>query len=223
VAVTDCALEAVALSRDGRRTAVADSEGNVIVLDAAGKVLEVRPQVDSDPVSALALSADGSQLLVATRGGKLRRYTSGVETPEKIGGVVAPLTALDFSPDDAFLVSGSGGGSVQLWDMRPPGLPRPMSAPEPAHAGGVPTVAFSSDGRSFFSMGLRGDRRTWPAPGTWADRMCEKLVSNLSRKAWAEWVSADDLPYRCACPELPIAPDDPSTPLASGERCPAGG
>jgi hypothetical protein len=56
-----------------------------------------------------------------------------------------------------------------------------------------------------FPQGFHGFRII-PVRPTAAD-LCAKLVANMSRKQWDEWISPD-LEYQKACPELPIAPDE---------------
>ena len=65
------------------------------------------------------------------------------------------------------------------------------------------------------TVGDDGTLRLWPAPQAWADRLCGKLVRNMSRLQWREWVSSE-IPYTCQCPELPLTPDAAGGGAAAG-------
>jgi hypothetical protein len=75
-------------------------------------------------------------------------------------------------------------------------------------------VAYSPDGTRFVSAGS-DTVRLWPAPGVWPDEICATLTRNMSHAQWREWVSPE-VPYRCQCPGLPIAADDPAAPAPAG-------
>src|SRR5882724_213658 len=46
----------------------------------------------------------------------------------------------------------------------------------------------------------------WDAPSVWIDRVCSKLVRNLSRSEWKQYLG--NLPGQTRCPDLPA----PTTP-----------
>ena len=215
VRVSGCALVALAISRDGSRLAAADSQGHVAITDPGGKMIERRLQASETSVTALALSADGLLLAVADGARNVQLFVSGQPRPSTLGGVLEATSSLDFSPDGSHLVVGSVAGKVRLWDLR---TQRPVGAPLEASRDAVSAVAFSADGQRYHTVTRSGATRPWPAPATWATLMCKKLSSNLSRKQWLDWVSAE-LRYRCPCPGLPIGPDGSTAPQP--EICPA--
>jgi len=212
---SECALMALAASSDGKRIAAANREGTVLLLDAAGKLLQTHSL--SAQVTALALAGDGLQLAVgSSEPPSLKVYAAGQTKPESLAGVLEVPTSLAFGPGDAVIVSGSAEGNVRLWDV-----PRrlPMTAPEQASRGPVQALTFGSDGKRFYSAGSDGGARPWPAPASWSDLMCKKISANPSRRSWREWIS-DELPYRCSCPGKPIEPDDPVNPPSKPDICP---
>jgi hypothetical protein len=93
----------------------------------------------------------------------------------------------------------SSNGHLQFWDVdsgTPLGKPIPKGS----------IIGSGEDGRvGLEAEGFPGFRIMSTRP-TAAD-LCAKLVANMSRKQWNEWISPD-LGYQKACPELPIAPDE---------------
>jgi WD40 repeat protein len=230
VHVGDCPLLAVAWSRDGRRLVVSTGDGQALLLDGNGLLLEKRKLGGAGAGRALALSADGRWLAAAgsDRLLQLLDTTRFQDAPVPLAGVLEDLSSLAFSGDGRFLVTGSTGGNIRIWETLHqrgngnPGegsAPQPLSKPLAAHPGSVLAIDFSEDGTRFFSVGREGAVRPWPAPSQWAPLMCDKLGANLSRRMWNEWVSPD-IPYRCVCPDLPVEPDDPAG--TSKKDCPAG-
>jgi hypothetical protein len=92
---------------------------------------------------------------------------------------------------------------VQLWD----GLEHALIVRRFAgHSGRIQAVDVAPDGSVFITA--EGSKiLVWPGPARWADLMCAKLTSNVSRKEWREWISPD-LPYVKQCPNLGVADDD---------------
>jgi WD40 repeat protein len=216
VRAAGCSIGSLASSDDGQML-VLGTEREALLLDAGDRrLLRTLPLDHEGAVTALALSSDGSLLAVAGDDATLWLYDT--VTPKakgrKIEGLLAVVRSLAFSPDGAYLVSGNAEGSTRVWDV---GRGRPVGKPQDAHRGAVVALAFAPDGERFLSSGTSGAIRPWPAPRTWLGQMCGKLTTNLSRKAWEEWVSPDTA-YRCQCPELPVAADDRAS-APSKENC----
>jgi WD40 repeat protein len=77
---SECALMALAASPDGKRIAAANRDGTVLLLDAAGKLLQT--QALSAQVTALALARDGLQLAVgSSEPPSLKLYVAGQANP----------------------------------------------------------------------------------------------------------------------------------------------
>ena len=93
----------------------------------------------------------------------------------------------------------SGDGHLQFWDVdsgTPLGNPIPKGS----------IIGSAEDGRVALTAEVFPGFRIMSTRPTAAD-LCAKLVANMSRKQWDEWISPD-LEYQKACPELPIAPDE---------------
>ena len=78
-------------------------------------------------------------------------------------------------------------------------------APLTGHANTVYGVAFSPDGQRLASASGDNTARLFPVAAT-SKTLCDKLIENMSRKQWREWVSPD-IPYIATCPGLPTPPD----------------
>ncbi len=85
-----------------------------------------------------------------------------VETGELVAGPFRGHTqlvhSLAFSPDDHFIVSGSGDRTIRVWDVGTRGL---IFGPLYGHAGGVTGVAFSHDGKKMVSCSEDETIRIW--------------------------------------------------------------
>lgn len=61
------------------------------------------------------------------------------------------VTSLAFSPDGKTLVSGKGNGTILLWDVSDPTMPRSLGQPLTGHTDYVNNLAFSRDGKTLAS------------------------------------------------------------------------
>jgi len=150
-----CAIERVAFSPDGRRLAIGNAQGKVLVVDG----------VDGDPIerfvahdraaTALYFQADGA-LISSGSDGRLRRWSlpSGWQLDRTIGSVDDPRTligrvlSVKFSPDGSLLATGGGepsrSGELKMWHVRDGSLAREITD---AHSDTIFDVAFSEDGK----------------------------------------------------------------------------
>jgi WD40 repeat protein len=156
VRVSKGAVEALAVSPDGKRLAIGADDGVLCVLDprSTGKALRVS---QDGPVHALAWSPDGKWL--ATNGAKeaiaLRDATTG--KVERFLGEES-IQCLAFAPAGGLLVSREPGGVFRLWDVTR-GKEVRIWAGEPEDGGAAATIyqiAFSHDGKTVIGGNLRG-------------------------------------------------------------------
>ena len=172
-----CGLTALAVGGgpdNATRLAVASLDNRVLLLDGNGRRLaDWRVDAARDgSIRALALDHSGKWLAVATADRRLRLIDTrsqgkpGGDDGLTVTGVVDQLTALAFSPDGHWLVSGSSEGYVRLWNVADRSA---FGKPQPAHSREVAAIVFSADGRRFQLSTLGGALREWPAPDVWAE------------------------------------------------------
>jgi WD40 repeat protein/class 3 adenylate cyclase len=157
----------LAFSPDGHTLASIDALGAARLWDVADPA-HPRPlgqTFGSAPVSLVAFSLRGHMVASASADGAIQLWD--VTDPAHPRPLGRPPTAGDvsvgslaFSPSGHTLASssglassantanGSGGGTVQLWDVTNPAHPRPLGQPLTAGDGPVDSVAFSPDGHT---------------------------------------------------------------------------
>lgn len=156
-------------------------------------------------LGSLAQSPDGSRVVVGEFGIlRVRDTANGQVLIDEMIGHSGLVAAVVFSRDGTRIVSGANDGMVRVWDSS---TGQPIGAPWRGHAGIVNSVTFNGDETRIISGSADTTIRFWPAPKAWADELCAKLTTNLSRRQWRELVSAD-ISYREQCPGLPVPPDD---------------
>lgn len=114
----------------------------------------------TDWITALQFSPDGKLLATADRSAGLLLWQAPSGNPRgDLRGHKQAITSIDWRADAAALASASEDGEVRLW--RPDGQPIKNFA---AHAGGVTSVAFASDGK-LATAGRDRKAATWSADG----------------------------------------------------------
>ncbi len=111
---------------------------------------------------ALLLATQATEITatVEAKGSLLKALGANPYLSAYLNGHSGPVTAVAFSPHDATLASGSGDGTVILWDIATRRLLARLST---AHGGGAPVdnVAFSPDGKVLAVGSADGTLRLW--------------------------------------------------------------
>ncbi len=87
--------------------------------------------------------------------------TENLPLSTPLSGHTAAVHTTAFSPSSPVLASGSGDGTVRLWNIRDLTRPVPIGWPLLGHTGAVNAVAFSPDGHTLASAGSGGSVRLW--------------------------------------------------------------
>jgi WD40 repeat protein len=129
--------EEVAIGGDDNKTHVYSITGNVFTAVAT---LETR-----SPVSSVAYSAAGDALAVGDAGRQVELWERG-SWENRIRGKwvfhTSKITTLSWSPNGAFLASGSVDESIIIWNVAKPSAKKIISF---THTGGVSGLAWGSD------------------------------------------------------------------------------
>ena len=143
-------------SRDGRLLATSNAGGAVDVR-LVGQDAPIRRLVHEGGATALAFSADGTQLFSAGYDGAIRQWD--LASGRLLGtrtGATGTLWSLHLSPDGQWLASGGEDKIVRLWPLAG-GAPRALSG----HELNIWEVRFSPDGREMASASFDGTVRIW--------------------------------------------------------------
>ncbi len=146
----------IGLSRDSRMIVTLD--GRDLNYRVGGKIDRVSQGERRVRGRALAVSHDGSEILLAREEDRtLRLFKFGtnycVRTFECDHGYVS---AVCFSPDSLYAMSGGGNGTVQFWEVRSGRCVRAFKGSD-----SIVSVSVSPDGRFALSADQSGNIRTW--------------------------------------------------------------
>jgi serine/threonine protein kinase/WD40 repeat protein len=150
----DGGLRAIAIAGDAVVTG--GEHGDVAVWDKS-RALRWRASGHSSPVSALAVTPDGTTLLSASRDGAIAVWDllDGTRRGALIGHDGAVL-GIAISPDGRYAASASMDTTARLWSLR--GMRKLHSI---AHRGPVSAVAFTADGERVITSSTDAVVRAW--------------------------------------------------------------
>jgi WD40 repeat protein len=143
----DSPLQKIAVTADGRSLVTA--QGNLVwVLDPLATTPRRTLQGHSEPVAAVAVSADGRRVASGSRDATARVWDlANGAVLGVFAGHDRDVDAVAVTPDGHRLVSGSADHTLKVWDID---SGRELATLR-GHTGGVNSVAVTSDGRRLVS------------------------------------------------------------------------
>ncbi len=141
------------VSADGRRIALIDFDGNVVLIEGqTGVVLGTLP---TNGVYLIAFSPDGSAL-ATFNGDEVRLWAMTDTGYTRRQAIQAQPQHLEFSPDSRFLIAWENQ-SVYLWNINTGQLAGEL----PEHDGGISTAQFTPDMSRAVTIDSFGNGRIW--------------------------------------------------------------
>jgi len=156
-----------------------------------------RLRVDDANPTASRFSPDGRLLVVGTRAGRVRAFSTATWRPAAPAwrAHAATVASIDVRADGRMLVTTGADGEVRLWDARSRrAIGSPLPGPENVAAvalfarGGTHVLFVFADGRGF-----RWDVRA----SSWVRHACTVAGRRLSRAEWED--ALPGRPYAPAC------------------------
>jgi WD40 repeat protein len=213
------AVQAVAISPDGKLIASGDWDNKVLLWDVRIPQSDATPSPSASPqpftslgeqgreIYSLAFSPDGGTLASASGDGSIVMWDVATRKQRGIPlrGHTNAVMSVAFSPDGNTLASGSWDQTIILWDVK---TRQSLGSPLTGQDREVYAVGFSnaSGGRFFF----QSDTVTIIAWDTeiekWRARACSRANRNLAEAEWEQYFDQDSdeqPPYRSTCPDLP--------------------
>jgi WD40 repeat protein len=183
-------VSAVALSSDGRRVAVGDMDGEIVLRELpSGTVLWKNRSPHSGPVDTLVFSPDGLLLgaITHTHSVSVREVSTGRISASMEGG--GNTRSITFHPTEPVLAAGAGSNLIFLTFGS---VERKRPLPTNALPGErIDGVAFSSDGRLLAAVSAQGTLKVWSWPEL-TPRMSLKLSKSIEAVAPVSLVLAQD-------------------------------
>jgi WD40 repeat protein len=166
-------------------------------------------QSDLGLVNTVAFRRDGQQLASGSSGGLyLWDVASHQPIQPFLSEYLSDFTQVVYHPDQEYLASSAGDGTVILWNLRN----FQVFAQFQVGRERANSVAFSSDGQTLASgicdrtepgtSCAEGRIVVWKLdPSAWKELACETAGRNLSQQEWK--IHFENRPYHVTCPQWP--------------------
>jgi DNA-binding SARP family transcriptional activator/WD40 repeat protein len=188
----------MAFSPDGDKIAVGLDDGQVLLIDAATRLVRHALHPTGAPNVAVTFAPDGT-LLTGSWAGTVQRWdaASGEEIGRATLVSAGPVGSISFGRDaELFATTGLADGRAKLWTISPlQQLGSSFHHPPGAQAG---NAAITADGRKLIVVYDDGSGSVWPlAVDSWKRHACAVAGRNLTHEEWARFITGRS--YRATC------------------------
>lgn len=212
-------IKRIALSPDAKTLVGGGDDGNVYLWDltdiGAGATTLVNKSEGSNnkgsrAIKSVKFSNSGKYLAYGSDDGRLTIWD--MEKDEQVQptltGFRAPITDIEFSPDDRLILGTSTNSQVRVWDMQNLfDLPIVLEDYKgQGQQGWVNDASFSPDGKYFVTAAGDGNIRRYPTTAhAMAEEICSHItIGNMSDNEWRQYVGdPEDIKYVETCEGLP--------------------
>ncbi len=212
-------IEKIALSPDAKTLVGGGEDGNVYIWDltdiGSGATTLINKSEESETntitmkaIKSVKFSNSGKWLAYGSADGRLVIWDMELneQVQPTLTGFRAPITDIEFSPDDRLLLGTSTNSQVRVWDMKNLfDLPIVLEDYKGVRdRGWVYDADFSPDGNYFVTAAGDGNIRRYPTKATdMAEEICSHItLGNMSDNEWKQYVGGD-ITYVETCEGLP--------------------
>lgn len=218
IAKSNTRINKIALSPDAKKLVGGGEDGNVYIWDLTDMSQGATTLLNKSEgttnsradraIKSVKFSNNGEYLAYGSEDGRLVIWD--MEKDEQVQPVLtgfrAPITDIEFSPNDRLVLGTSSNSQVRVWDMDNPfDLPIVLEDYNGVgDQGWVNDADFSPDGKFFVTAAGDGNIRRYP---TLADDMANEIcthitLGNMSDNEWRQYVGVD-IPYVETCEGMP--------------------
>lgn len=221
LARSETRIRKIALSKDAKTLVGGGEDGNVYLWDltdiSAGPTQLInKPQEGetgfnknaSRAIQAVTFSNGGRYLAYGSEDGRLVIWDmeNNEQVQPTLTGFRAPITDIEFSPNDRLILGTSRNSQVRVWDMENLfDLPIVLEDYQGlGQQGWVNDADFSPDGKFFVTAAGDGNIRKYPTTAhAMAEEICSHItIGNMSDNEWRQYVG-EGIDYVETCEGLP--------------------
>lgn len=200
---TNIRINKIALSPDAKTLVGGGADGKVYIWDLTDVTAEPTTLVTTSEeenlsripssIRSVRFSHNGRYLAYGNERGTMILYDMENDEPVQpaLTGFRAPITDIEFSPDDRLVLGTTTNSQVRIWDMQNLfDLPIVLEDYSGLNEQGwVNDADFSPDGKYFVTASGDGFIRRYPTTAhAMAEEICSKVSRNLTANEWRQYV-----------------------------------